>query len=238
LKQKEWIKIAYEQYLCNYNCTRGGNEELTWLLQVEDDDEGVRLLAEKKLSHLLLLVFHFLGSPVLSLYLSLCVCVYVLLRSCSPVLFVLRFSQFALSSPWFVAFLYFFLLPSPLSLALWVFSSFLLSFVAFYGFFIKPYDGLCSCVRAPQSWGTNASVTLRRNRGITVLLLQDCSTWPLEDNGQLKRRSCETWPKTVLVSCWIGPWSGDEEGDEQWFKTAPFVYGNDYFQLGPWTSEI
>jgi hypothetical protein len=21
-----------------------------------------------------------------------------------------------------------------------------------------------------------------------------------------------------LVSCWIGPWSGDEKGDEQWFK--------------------
>ena len=50
----------------------------------------------------------------------------------------------------------------------------------------------------------------------------DCSTWPLKkDNGQLRRRSWETWFRTVLVSCWIGPWSG--EGDEQWFKTAPFV---------------
>jgi len=66
--------------------------------------------------------------------------------------------------------------------------------------FIKPKDGPCSCVRAPRSWGTNASVSLRKNR------------------GQLRRRSWETWPKTVLVSCWIGPWSGDEKGDEQWFK--------------------
>jgi hypothetical protein len=55
--------------------------------------------------------------------------------------------------------------------------------------------------------------------------------------GQLRRRSWETWPKTVLVSCWIGPWSRDE-GDEQWFKTAPFVSGNDYFQLGPCTYAI
>jgi len=31
--------------------------------------------------------------------------------------------------------------------------------------FIKPEDGLCSCVRASRSWGTNASVSLRRNRG-------------------------------------------------------------------------
>jgi len=52
---------------------------------------------------------------------------------------------------------------------------------------------MCSCL-------TNASVSLRKNR------------------GQLRRRSWETWPKTVLVSCWIGPWSGDEKGDEQWFK--------------------
>ena len=59
---------------------------------------------------------------------------------------------------------------------------------------------------------TNASVSLRRNGGITVLLLRDWSTWPLEDNGQLRRRSWETWSKTVLVSCWIGRWSG--EGDE------------------------
>jgi len=31
--------------------------------------------------------------------------------------------------------------------------------------------------------------------------LQDCSTWPLEDNEQPRRRSCETWSQTVLVSC-------------------------------------
>jgi len=36
--------------------------------------------------------------------------------------------------------------------------------------------------------GKNASVSLRRNREIKVLLLLDCSTWPLEDNGQLRRR--------------------------------------------------
>ena len=87
--------------------------------------------------------------------------------------------------------------------------------------FIKPYDGLCSCVRASRSWGTNASVSLRRNKGITVLLM-----WPLEDNGQLR-------PKMVLVSCWIGPWSGDEEGDEQWFKTSRLYLEMIIFNLAP-----
>jgi hypothetical protein len=34
--------------------------------------------------------------------------------------------------------------------------------------FIKPEDDLCSCVCASRSWGTNAFVSLRRNRGIRV----------------------------------------------------------------------
>jgi len=54
--------------------------------------------------------------------------------------------------------------------------------------FKKLEDGLCSCVRASWLCGTNAFVSLRRNREIKVLLLLDCSTWPLEDNGQLRRR--------------------------------------------------
>ena len=102
--------------------------------------------------------------------------------------------------------------------------------------FINPEDGLCWCVRASRLCGTNASVSLRRNREITVLLLLGCSTWPLEDNGQLRRRLWESWSKTVLVSCWIGPWSGNEEDDEQWFKTVPFVSLE--MAIGPWTYDI
>jgi hypothetical protein len=41
-----------------------------------------------------------------------------------------------------------------------------------------------------------------------------------------------------LVSCWIGPWSGDEKGDEQWFKRRRLYSGNDYFQPGPCTYAI
>ena len=116
------------------------------------------------------------------------------------------------------------------------FSSVLSPFsVAFSGFYKSRGWPLLMCSCLTIVWHER-SVSLRRNREITVLLLLGCSTWPLEDNGQLRRRLWESWSKTVLVSCWIGPWSGNEEDDEQWFKTVPFVSLE--MAIGPWTYDI
>jgi hypothetical protein len=107
----------------------------------------------------------------------------------SPLLFFcLCFRSSRSRYPWFVPFS-----SSSLCFVLWSLSIYSLSIPLFFFFvsvlclffsffpavcrlslwpsltFIKPEDGLCSCVCASRSWGTNASVSLRRNRGNNLL---------------------------------------------------------------------
>jgi hypothetical protein len=84
--------------------------------------------------------------------------------SSSSLCFVLwSLSIYSLSIPLFFFFvsvlcLFFSFFPAVCRLSLWPSLT-----------FIKPEDGLCSCVCASRSWGTNASVSLRRNRGNNLL---------------------------------------------------------------------
>jgi len=73
------------------------------------EDRGLLWIPWLLLPPLLFLIFHFLGLLVLSLYLSLCVCVYILLRSPPCVVPPVLFSGFLCSSTGFLSFL---LLPS------------------------------------------------------------------------------------------------------------------------------
>jgi len=97
----------------------------------EVKDSGLLWILWSLLPPLLLLIFHFLGSLVLSLYLSLYVCVYILLRLPPCVVPPVLFSSFLCSS---IGFLSFLLLPS-----------FLLCFGPLLWFSSRELRFWCSC---------------------------------------------------------------------------------------------
>jgi len=123
---KKWIKLAYVQYPCNYNCKGKGNEELTYA-GGEVEDSGLLWIPRFLLPPLILLVFQLSWVACSLMYFSLCVCVCsssfgpLCCSSCFVIwfpLFIRWFSQFSSIFPpllvcWFSRFSSVFLL-SPL----------------------------------------------------------------------------------------------------------------------------
>jgi hypothetical protein len=64
--------------------------------------------------------------------------------------------------------------------------------------------------------------------------LQDCSTWSLEDNGQLRRGSWETWSKMVWFPIELVP--GLKKVMNSCSKWRRLYLGNGYFSL--WSLNI
>jgi hypothetical protein len=130
-----------------------------------------------------------------------------------------------------VAFLSVFFLVTPFFL----FSLFVIHSSLFFSWpsldFIKTENGFCSCIRASRSWGTFISVSLRRNRGASIL---QWTSRPRNSNVGIvgRRRDQNSFGPFPVESV-----SGLETKWRRWWivflETASFSWKMAIFNLAP-----